>query len=621
MADISIVGVRLVVEGSEESVAKLAAVDAAAKSMTGSLKEVGGQPVHDGLSRLIVTVESVDRGVKSAATSTGGLSSEMSKLDERLSSVSASMGRMSLLIGGLGAGGLVVGIGALGLGMSTFGLVAANSLDRARLSLEALLGSVSRGDALFKSLQTLQAGSTLGLPDLSTAGLTLLQGGYTDTSLLPTLRTLSTVAGTAPTAAQGTQFLQREAAVIAKIRSTGTISAADVTALQATNFPILPLLASLGLNPLQLGPSGTFNAQGLLGAVASGGGVFSPYQQASDAAAGGFGQQFTHLFTNVKTELATGVKPLGDTLARDLPGISTSLLHIIDQVMPKFDQFFSMLADKAPAALAKIGPFILGTMNWLQQNGPMLLTFVGDLGTVLQGIGQVGTALMPVLSLMLTGFHDFLSLPFAGTGVGTLLTILVGYKALSGLKDVLVGIGDGFRSMAAGEEAAKLASGAPGVPTPLAAEKGLVPVLKRAGAALLTVAGGSLAIGSTVDQAQHGVTPWGAVKTIGGSMLAGLGVGMLGGPFDEVTVPAGILYGLGAGVAQVIGAGAVHHLAPQQGAAPTVIHQTVNHNVTITTHDTTTMHQQMDQYYKDNGRRSAQGFAVVTGIGGIGNAS
>ena len=140
MPDISIVGIRLSVDGAEQSVAQIAAVDAAAKSLSGSLRDVGGEEVAGGLSRLVISLDNVGGGMDHAAGKASGFHGVLKDLDGTLDNISGSMMKFTAY----GLGGAALGFAGLSAAAATFGVRAASSFQQTQISFETMLGSVAK---------------------------------------------------------------------------------------------------------------------------------------------------------------------------------------------------------------------------------------------------------------------------------------------------------------------------------------------------------------------------------------------------------------------------------------------------------------------------------------------
>lgn len=573
MADISIVGVRLTVEGSEAAVAKIGAVDAAAKTMTGSLKDAGGAETTGGLSRLIVSVENVGSSMDLASGKTSGFHGVLKDLDGTLSSVSSSLMRFTAY----GLGGAALGLAGLSIGVVGFGVKAAASFQQTKVSFDTMLGSIEKGDALFKSLQQFNFQTPFQLPDITHAAQTLLQYGFTGDNVMPVLKTLTNVASAAP-AGQQTDDLMRSALALGQISSAGVVRGQDVNQLTQAGFPIIKLLAEAsGQTPEALakqlrGGGITLPASTLVNAISAGTGTtLSPYADAAQAQNRTLPGQWSNLVDTLRMDAATASQPLADVLTKNMPAITKSLNDVLTQITPQLNTFFTSLAQSAPGAIEKVGPALTGLLDGLQQHGPEIVGFLKDIGSLIPDLVRVGGDLLPIVDGMARGFHDLLSLPFGvGTGLVTgLLVGLLGYNALKGTVGVVKGMAEALDLLATAEGRKKMADMlSPGAIGP--------------GGKILAGAGGALGLGiAGYDASQHGASV--------ANVLGGAASGALTGAAIGSVIP-GVGTAIGAGAGAVIG-----------GAVPFIAGQT-HHHVAIHVNaagDPVAVTKAIDDYYRN----------------------
>lgn len=573
MPDISIVGVRLTVEGSEESVAKIGAVDAAAKTMTGSLKDAGGQETTGALSRLVVSVENVGSSLDHASGKAVGFHGVLKDLDGTLSNLSSSMMRFTAY----GIGGAALGFAGLATAVVGFGVKSAASFQQTKVSFDLMLGSVQAGNDLFKQLQQFNFQSPFELPDITKAAQTLLQYGFTGQNVMPVVKTLANVASAAPAGEQADD-LARSALALGQISAAGVIRGQDVNQLTQAGFPIIRLLAEAShQTPQQLSaqlrgggiqmPSST-----LVDAVAAGNGsVLTPYAHAAQAQNNTLPGQWSNLVDTLRMDAATASQPLADVLTKNMPQITDSLNSVLTKITPQLNTFFTSLAQSAPGAIEKVGPALKGLLDGLQHNGPMLLTFLHDVGSLIPDLIKVGGELLPIVDGMVHAFHDLLNLPFGlGTGLITgMLAGLIGYNALKGTIGIVKGMAEALDMLATAEGRKAIAdkfSGASIGP----------------GGKILGGLGGAAGLGMAgYDAAQSGPS-W---SNVAGGAVSGAVLGA-----SVASVVPGIGTAVGAGVGALIG-----------GAVPLIAGQTVHH-VSINVNaagDPVAVTKAIDDYYRN----------------------
>lgn len=571
MPDISLVGVRLTVEGSEQSVAKLAAVDAAAKASATSLRDMGGDSVNSGLSRLVVSVEQVGGGMDHAAGKTAGFHGVLKDLDGTLSSVSGSLMRFTAY----GIAGAAAGFAGLSVAAATFGVRAASSFEQTRISFETMLGSVGKGDALFKSLQQFNLQTPFGLPDLTSSAQTLLQYGFTGDTVMPVLKTLANVASTAP-GGMGAEDLQRQALALGQINASGVVRGQDINQLTQAGFPIIKLLQQVtGQSGQQLqaqlqGGGLTLPASDLMAAIAGGrGAVLSPYADAARKQSLTGAGQWSNFTDTLRSDMATASLPLLQSLTTMLPSLTTSLDKVMAVALPPLNAFFTSAADKLPGFVDRSVPKLQAFFDWLERNGPMIGGFFKDLASLIPDLARVGGDLLPVVDGLARGFHDLLTLPFGiGTGlVVGLLTGLLGYNALKGTIDVVKGMAGAIDLLVSAEARQKFMNGMPG---------GIGP-----GGKILAGVGGAAGLGfSGYEAAQHGAS----VSNVLGGAASGA---VLGGTIGSVVPGVGTGIGLAAGA--LVG-----------GAGTFLLGQT-HHHVNVNVYDARdpqAVTKQIDEYYR-----------------------
>lgn len=572
MADISIVGVRLTVEGSEESVAKIGAVDAAAKTMTGSLKDAGGAESTGALSRLVVSVENVGSSMDAASSKTSGFHGVLKDLDGTLSSVSSSLMRFTAY----GIGGAALGLAGLGTAVVGFGVKAAASFQQTKVSFDTMLGSVDKGNALFAQLQQFNFQTPFQLPDLTHAAQTLLQYGFTDANVVPVLKTLTNVASAAP-AGQQSDDLMRSALALGQISSAGVIRGQDVNQLTQAGFPIIKLLAeatgqtSEALAKQLRGGGITLPSSTLVNAIAAGSGpTLSLYADAAQAQNRTLPGQWSNLVDTLRMDAAKASQPLEDALTKELPSITTSLNGVLTQLTPQLNTFFMGLAQSAPGAIEKVGPALKGILDGLQQHGPEIVGFLRDIGSLIPDLVRVGGDLLPIVDGMARGFHDLLNLPFGiGTGLVTgMLGALLGYNALKGTIGVVKGMAEALDLLATAEGRKKMADAFGGASI-------------GPGGKILAGVGGAAGLGiAGYDASQSGPS----FSNVAGGAVSGL---VLGGSIGSVIPGVGTAVGMGVGAA--VGA-----------AVPLIAGQT-HHHVTIQVNaasDPAATTKAIDDYYR-----------------------
>jgi tape measure domain-containing protein len=459
VADISIVGVRLTVDGAPEAVANIETVNAAAKTMTGSLRDVGGPETTSALSRLVISLENAGSGMDRAGGKASGFHGILRDLDGRLDSVSGKLMHLTAY----GVGGAALGFAGLSAGIVSFGLVANAQFEQTRITFETLLGSVAKGDKLFADLKANDAKNPLQLSDITGGAKLLLQGGFSQQQILPTITAAEDYsAGDSQAFARISYALQQ----IGNSRG-GKLNAQDLRQLTDAGVPALGILQHLSgksgadfqsaLNSGMTGVSPEQYIQGLVDEVGPGARFHGLADKQSETLTG----RFSTLKGTLRSELADASQPLADAIGANLGSITDSLNGALKIAAPQMNEFFATVVGQLPHLLEESGPQLTAFFDGLRANGPTILHFFGDLAHISGDMIHVGETLLPVVEKLAGGLHDLVDMPGGKYVLDGVLVTLLGYKALSGTVDVIDKLTHAFRLLAGAEEAESAASRLP----------------------------------------------------------------------------------------------------------------------------------------------------------------
>jgi tape measure domain-containing protein len=485
MASLDEVGVRLKTTGRAETVRDLAAVRREAAGLASDVRRVG-----DPASA---------RGIDDLGGSFGGLSRQLGGVHSSLLGVSSALGTMltrgSILLGGLG-------VAAVGFGLKT-----AAGFEQSEIAMGTLLGSMQEGEALFGRLQAANLKTPFGLADLSGATQTLLNFGVAGDSVL---KTVTAIGDLASTAQDPTGALQAISYAYGQINSSARVNAQDLNQLVQAGIPAYQVLAeafgkTVSEIKSDLDSGVDFDPATFLSRLTSLDGALAARRGAAERQSKTLLGQASNLKDVLSTGLATETQPFADQLAKQMPQISDALGDLITAVMPGLTELGGTLASGLPSAIGAATPALSrltgGMADLAQELGPHMpeiLDLFGDLLGLLPEMVELGAELVPVIGSVVDVFGDFLDLPWGHEAAGALLGVLLGYRALTGVADIIRNTASAIDTLTGAQRRNALVPDAVGAPAGRKGGKGmplLVGGTRLAGAAGLALIGLDLAEG------------------------------------------------------------------------------------------------------------------------------
>lgn len=383
------------------------------------------------------------------------------------------IGRLLTALGFLGIGG-VVGIGAVGAAITTFGVKASADLQGTIKSFENLLGSAEAADKLFKELQAFSIPSPFDTQVLATTTKSLLAIGVTAEEVIPTVKDLGAIV--ALLGGGSNDAFSRLTLALGQIRSAVKPLTQDLrqitsaipgfnTEMQlaqgvAEKFGVSIAAAQdlikdgavTGEEAFQIILERMREFPGVAGAIEAAAGTL---QGKLSAFADTAKQTLVNAFGGITTLVQDSLDPLQDAVGRALnsiaPQIATSLEGLIPAIPALVDSLGTGLGPAIAGIFTGLGgvlkgltPIIERVLPLLAQIGPTLGDIAEDLGPVVADVGEnLAGILIPALQL-LADVLDVLPTEV----LSTLLTVFIGFKAAQGVQGVFTGISNSLLELA-----------------------------------------------------------------------------------------------------------------------------------------------------------------------------
>lgn len=548
----------------------LAAIQAQVTELTASLTELGvagetagGAAAKGATAAGLGATTAGAADLKRIARSTH---TEVLSLSRGLNSALAGAARTALL-----------GVGALGVGLTVLGVKSAATFQSARLGIQTFVGDVTKGNALFESLKGMQG--PFNITNLQEAGQALLVAGTGAEHLVPRMKALTDIAATQ---ADPGAALTSLASAVGRIQEMGTLDTRTLRPLLTAGVPVYEMLsAELGVPQDQLRKTLATGApvdlpMRFFADLEAETGPLSRFQGAVENQRKTLRGQWQLMKTDASTALADVFAPLGDSLAQVTPMLRTNLVDLIRGVGPGLTSFLtgvtSLLAGLIPilspiasALLGALGQVLTALVPALAQLAPhmpelatALATLVIALIPLIPPLTDLTIALVPVLVLGLTDLTTALTkvvewvTPLiegvthlldhsaaARRVVEGLFFALMAYAALTKVVGWVTGVVNAVKALRAAIIALRGAEAVSGVEGAVAAGVGSATGGLGAGAASGAVAGegGSIlgaitaggagavigvvsmvALGQIIDQAEGRGTPLAPNRTVGKQM-------------------------------------------------------------------------------------------------------
>lgn len=543
--------------------------------------EIAG-PARAAKAELAGVREEVNR---TNAASSSAASGGTAKLRAGLNDVEGSGGKLRRTLEGL-SGHLTgaflsalrmtaIGLGAVTIAAGVFGLKAASNFQQTRVAFDTMLGSVEQGGALFKSLQDLNLKSPFELGQITQATQVLLRYGVAAQDVVGVTKGIANAAAlSGPAAAEN---LQRMALALGQVQAKGHLAGEEARQLAEAGInAYLPYMKVLGLTRDEvekLGEQGKLTGNILLDAVARGDVGINGMNEAAEKLSLTLGGQFSNLKDLLSVGLSDAAGPLVKTLSTiigtpDHPGalvagitglvqtagppIFDLLGHIatlVSSALPSLAPILTALATGAGRILDALGPGLAGLAPVADDMGSALVELVDALAPEMPQLADAFVQLakvapefvrlladvVPLVDPMLRLMAGLLGLGPVRVMMADLLFVLLGYRALNAVADVIRGLAGSFRGLAAAEEAETAAAGAG------AGARGMPGLPGGVNRALPL---GMAAVPLFADAAKHKGTARSDAEFIGGMGLTGAAIGSV---VPGVGTLIGGAVGLGAG--------------------------------------------------------------------------
>jgi tape measure domain-containing protein len=498
-------------------------------------------------------------GLLRTERATGRLRTMLGNAHGRVLSMSSALGRTLVR----GATAAAVALGAASAAATFFGLKAASTLENGLVALESLTGSAEKAQSVFSMLKELDVEVPFDLAQMQHAAVALISIGTPLSDLREQLVGISNItAGTA----DPQQSFSRIVRAITQMRSLGRVSAEELNQLVDAGVGVarfIPEAFGMSLQEARdkmerghdfdpellinamFGSTEGFAARaqqtltGMLSSLRST--VMVEMSDASspllEAVKGGL-PEITEGIRTMLREVAPPLVSLGVTLL----GLVTRALPILAPLLGVLAQSVEMLATAGAPMLLELEPVIAEIGVALQELTRELLPVMPDLVRlfiallrVLPAFLSVLTELIPSISA-LAGFAATL-LEYEGVAevLGVLLTVLLGYRALSAIVGTLYAFAGGLTAVnMAG------AGGAAGGLGGVGGAAGKAGIGRFLGPAALGITGAGTAYGgaksgnslATVGGAGLTGAALGSVVPGVGTVLGGLGGLAVGGGFE-----------------------------------------------------------------------------------------
>jgi tape measure domain-containing protein len=509
--------------------------------------------------------EAGGRGLRDTSRSAGDLTGALGGLNSGLTRVSTTLGQVTVTAARRGA----LALSALGAAAVGFGLRSASSFEQSEIAFGTLLGSMEQGEGMLKRLQEFNLSTPFELPGLAGATQQLLLYGYAGEQAFNTVKTVSDIA--ASSGPRMEESLGRMTLALGQIRAKGVVQGEELRQLTEAGFPALELLTELtgrtgpelrkametGLDP-QI-------ATDFLAAVESGQArTFARFRGGAEAQARTLAGVVSNLKDTINVRLAQESKPLAEQLVGNMPALQASIDGLITTVMPGLTGLVGVVAAEAPGAIRRMTPALgelTENLGDLARTGaehlPEFLGFASDL------IG-LGADLVPVVGDVVDVFGDFLDLPWGHEAAATLLGVLLGYRALSGVATAVTTFAGALDALTAAQARNAGVGGVTAV-----AGGGRTGVARTVAGATVVGAGALTSAAGAQNVYEEGLS-WGNVAAgVGGGAATGAAVGLLGGPFAPVSVPVGSALGAAVGGVGVLGAEVFRRYNANEARIPT----------------------------------------------------
>jgi tape measure domain-containing protein len=285
----------------------------------------------------------------------------------------------------------LLGVGALGVGLTVLGVKSAATFQSARLGIQTFVGDVTKGNALFESLKGMQG--PFNITNLQEAGQALLVAGTGADHLVPRMKALTDIAATQ---ADPGAALTSLADAVGRIQEMGTLDTRTLRPLLTAGVPVYEMLSKeLGVPQEQLRKTLATGApvdlpMRFFADLEAETGPLERFQGAVENQRKTLRGQFTLIKTDASTALADVFAPLGDSLARVTPMLRTNLVDLIRGVGPGLTSFLTGVTGIVTGLIPILQPI---TASLLGALGQVLAALVPGLAQLAPQMPELATAL------------------------------------------------------------------------------------------------------------------------------------------------------------------------------------------------------------------------------------
>lgn len=295
----------------------------------------------------------------------------------------------------IGAGGLVVGLGAATAGLTAFGLNGAAALEQTQIGFEALLGSAEEADAFIRDLQQFAATTPFEFQGLADNARRLLAvgeaAGITRDEILPTLTTIGDLVAVLGAPAES---IDRVNTALAQMASKGKLSTEELLQLGEAlpGFPVFQALSEgLGLTGSQLQDklqAGAIDAKTGISALLEAMGQFP-------GAAGAMAKQsqtLTGLFSTFKDTisltLVEAFQPLVPAVKDSLGQVTPIIQDVLTGIAPAVSNIATLTIRGLVRLLDAAGPILTGLFQVFSDTFDRLGPIAGDFLDSIAGLAD-----------------------------------------------------------------------------------------------------------------------------------------------------------------------------------------------------------------------------------------
>lgn len=301
---------------------------------------------------------------KEAQNAMKGLASNMGQVTGKAKEMASAMNPLSGIMKGIGFAAVAGGVVALGGAM----VKGAAELENYKAQFSVMLGTVERGDAMFKQLQTMGAKTPFETADLASATQTMLGFGIAAGDIIPNLQMLGDIAG------GNAEKLKGLTLVFSQVQSAGKLTGGD-----------LMQMINQGFNPLKEISATTGKSIAELRGEMEKGQISADMVTQAFKRATGEGGQFNGMMEKQSKTFDGMISTLKDTVGMMLADLGTQMLPMIKTLVDGLTKIFS--DPKIMGAIQQIGQLLTDLL------GPILGLIIPLLQQLLPPVIQVAQAI------------------------------------------------------------------------------------------------------------------------------------------------------------------------------------------------------------------------------------